>query len=172
MARPVAVCDGSKPRCCAPTRRRRLAKLCNSPHGFQISRCRATRTQTQNCADRAIHAGSRAAGRAQRAFAGESDPAGGSRADPKESRMTDRAALAYLTASGATAISILDDGMLKMGKLGQRTVAAWWLPEAAAIPVSRAARKIAGGASDIETMAAALREAAVERGLFGQNSSP
>jgi len=86
--------------------------------------------------------------------------------------MTDRAALAYLTASGATAISILDDGMLKMGKLGQRTVAAWWLPEAAAIPVSRAARKIAGGASDIETMAAALREAAVERGLFGQNSSP
>jgi hypothetical protein len=86
--------------------------------------------------------------------------------------MTDRAALAYLTASGATAISIRDDGTIKAGKVDPGAVMVWWLPADHAIAVSRAARRIAGEAPDVATMVAALREAAAERGLFGQNSSP
>jgi hypothetical protein len=80
--------------------------------------------------------------------------------------MTDGAALAYLVASGAAAISILDDGSIKAGaKLDRRAVMAWRLPEAQAITVSRTARKIAGDASDVETMAAALQEAAAAHGI-------
>jgi hypothetical protein len=80
--------------------------------------------------------------------------------------MTDRAALAYLIASGATAICILDDGSIKASaKLPRRTVVAWWLPEAAAITVSRAARKLTGDACDIETLSAALQEAAATNGI-------
>jgi hypothetical protein len=80
--------------------------------------------------------------------------------------MTDRAALAYLTASGATAISVLDDGTIKAGsKLDRHAAMVWWLPEASAIAVSRQARKIAGNGGGIAGMTAALREAAADHGV-------
>ena len=56
--------------------------------------------------------------------------------------MSDRAALAYLFASGAAAICILDDGTLKASAKLDRHAA--MVPEACAIAVSRQARREAG----------------------------
>jgi hypothetical protein len=95
----------------------------------------------------------------------ESTRLAGTKSERKEGRMTDRAALAFLTASGATAICILDDGTIKAGKVDRRAVMVFWLPEGQAIAVSRQARKEAVGAPDVETMSAALRQAAAECGV-------
>jgi hypothetical protein len=90
----------------------------------------------------------------------------------------DRAALAYLIASGATAISIFDDGAIKAGaKLDGRAVMVFWLPEAAALAVSRQACREAGEAPDVAVMTAALRAAAAEHGATltpvpAENSNP
>jgi len=93
--------------------------------------------------------------------------------------MTDRAALAYLAASGATMISIVEhDGVAEVhaGNKSRPTRTSefsevgphahvFWLPAEHAIAVSRQARHEAGAAPDVETMTAALREATAERGV-------
>ena len=80
--------------------------------------------------------------------------------------MSDRGALAYLFASGAAAICILDDGTLKASaKIDPHAALIFWLPQACCIAVSRQARREAGEAPDVATMTAALRQAAADHGV-------
>jgi hypothetical protein len=63
--------------------------------------------------------------------------------------MSDRAALSYLAASGATAISIFNDGTIRAGKLDRHAALIFWLPSDYALAVSRQARREAGEAPDV-----------------------
>jgi hypothetical protein len=79
-------------------------------------------------------------------------------------RSTDRAAIAYLIASGATAISVIENETgctFRVGtKLDARAASVHWLRETEARAVMKAARKHAGKSPDIETATAALHRAA------------
>ena len=73
-----------------------------------------------------------------------------------------RAALDYLQASGAAAISVIADadGVAISVGLKLDAVSVFWLPAGEAIAVTRRARTIAGGDVDVEGMIAALTESA------------
>jgi hypothetical protein len=78
----------------------------------------------------------------------------------------DRAAIAYLVASGASCVSVPAHGTIKAGpKPDRAAVTAWWLPAEALIMVSRRARHDAGDNPDIVTVEAALRQAAADHGV-------
>jgi hypothetical protein len=85
-------------------------------------------------------------------------------ADRPAARSSDtKAAIAYLTASGATAITVteVDDGTctLRIGtKMLARSVAIFWIMEVDAKPVVASARKIAGKAAGDDAAVAALHE--------------
>ena len=75
--------------------------------------------------------------------------------------MTDRAALAYLEASGATAIWISERGAIHAGgKITDTVAARWWIDARMAVPVARAARALAGDNPDVSEATAALHRAA------------
>jgi hypothetical protein len=75
-----------------------------------------------------------------------------------------KAAIAYLIASGATAITIVENETgctYRVGtKIDPRAAVVHWLPEAKAKPVMKAARRAAGKRPDIATAIAALHRAA------------
>jgi hypothetical protein len=75
-----------------------------------------------------------------------------------------RAALAYLTASGATAISITADadGIAISVGIKRDAVAAYWLPETMVRSVAAKARNILGDAGGVEEAISALQEAAAK----------
>jgi hypothetical protein len=75
-----------------------------------------------------------------------------------------KAALKYLEASGANAISITSGtGGVVLGVCYRAdAVRIYWLPAASARAVSARARKIAGDAVDVATVIAALKEAATQ----------
>jgi hypothetical protein len=81
-------------------------------------------------------------------------------------RGTDKAALAYLEASGARAISVTADvdGAAITGGLKPDAVAVFWLPEAQAQArsVAARARAIVGDNPDTDAAISALQEAATE----------
>jgi hypothetical protein len=72
----------------------------------------------------------------------------------------------YLTASGATAISIVEcDGVCSFhvgSKINPRAVSVQWLPETTAQAIARLARKHAGKNPDAATAARALAQAAAD----------
>jgi hypothetical protein len=81
------------------------------------------------------------------------------------SRSSDtKAALRYLEASGARAISITTGRGHVVIAVGFKTdaVEVFWLSAAKARAVAARARKIGGDAGDVEAVVAALREAAVQ----------
>jgi hypothetical protein len=77
-----------------------------------------------------------------------------------------RAAIAYLIASGATAISVIENETgctYRVGtRIDPRAASVHWLPEAKAKPVLKAARKHAGKSPDIATAISALHQAAAD----------
>jgi hypothetical protein len=77
-----------------------------------------------------------------------------------------RAAVAYLVASGATAVSVIETGTgrtFRVGtKIDPRGVAVHWLPETRAKAIVRLARKHAGTSPDIATAETALHRAAAD----------
>jgi hypothetical protein len=79
-------------------------------------------------------------------------------------RSADRAAIAYLIASGATAISIIENETgcaFRVGtKIDARAAVVHWLAADKAGPVMRKARKLAGRSPDISAATAALTQAA------------
>jgi hypothetical protein len=79
-------------------------------------------------------------------------------------RSPDKAALAYLEASGARAISITTGCAHTVINVGYKAdaVAAYWLPADKARAVAARARSIAGDADDVATVVAALKEAALQ----------
>src|SRR5437762_9561153 len=81
-------------------------------------------------------------------------------------RSTDRAAIAYLIASDATAISIIENESgctFRVGtKIDPRSAAVYWLPEDNAKPVLKLARRTAGKSPDLATATAALIQAATD----------
>jgi hypothetical protein len=85
--------------------------------------------------------------------------------------MTDRAALAYLEASGAAAISIVDGESGCTFRTGARAAevsagvsvpATYWVSAEVATAVARRARKIAGDSPDVATATDALALAAAQ----------
>jgi hypothetical protein len=105
------------------------------------------------------------------------DVAGDATADTQKSAATDfvdtvaraarsdtKAVIAYLVASNATAVSVIENTSgftFRVGtKLDPRAASVHWLPEDKARPVMKAARRIAGARPDIETATAALHQAA------------
>jgi hypothetical protein len=85
--------------------------------------------------------------------------------------MTDRAALAYLEASGATAISIVDGeagctfrtgAMAAEVSAGVRVPATFWVSGSVATAIARRARKLAGDSPDVATATQALAQAAAD----------
>lgn len=75
-----------------------------------------------------------------------------------------KAALKYLEASGANAISITTGPGGTVIAVGYKAdaVAVHWLPAASARAVAARARKLAGDADEVEAVVAALKEAAVQ----------
>jgi hypothetical protein len=75
-----------------------------------------------------------------------------------------RAALKYLEASGANAISITCGAGHVVINVGYKAgaVEVFWLPATSARALAARARKIKGDAGDVETVIAALKEAAVQ----------
>jgi hypothetical protein len=81
------------------------------------------------------------------------------------SRSSDtKAALQYLEASGARAISVTTGSGHVVINVGYKAdaVEVFWLPAASARAVAARARKLAGNSQDVEGVVAALREAAVQ----------
>ena len=80
---------------------------------------------------------------------------------------SDKAAIAYLIASGATAISIVehdDTCTFRIGnKIDPRAVSVQWVLEPQARAIVKQARKIAGSSPDAGTAARALAQAAAEQ---------
>jgi hypothetical protein len=84
--------------------------------------------------------------------------------------MTDRAALAYLEASGATAISIVDGEAGCVFRTGERAAEAAgvsvhttvWVSASVATAIARRARKLAGDSPDVATATQALAQAAAD----------
>jgi hypothetical protein len=85
--------------------------------------------------------------------------------------MTDRAALAYLEASGAAAISIVDDGSgctFRTGaraaevSAGVRVHTTVWVSASLSTAIARRARKLAGDSPDVATATQALAQAAAD----------
>jgi hypothetical protein len=84
--------------------------------------------------------------------------------------MTDRAALAYLEASGATAILIVDGeagcvfrtGAMAAQVAGVHVHATVWVSASVATAVARRARKLAGDSPDVATAMEALAQAAAD----------
>jgi hypothetical protein len=78
-----------------------------------------------------------------------------------------RAAIAYLTASGATAITITEvDGVCTFrvgGKIDPRAVSVQWLPEMNARAIVKLARQHAGASPDAGVATAALHRAAADQ---------
>jgi hypothetical protein len=79
-------------------------------------------------------------------------------------RSPDKAALKYLEASGARAISITCGSGHVVINVGYKpnAVAAYWLPADKARSVAARARSIAGGTDGVEAVVAAVKEAAVQ----------
>jgi hypothetical protein len=75
-----------------------------------------------------------------------------------------KAAVAYLTASGATAITITADadGIAISVGIKRDAVAAYWLPETMVRSVAAKARNIMGDAGGVEEAISALQEAAAK----------
>jgi hypothetical protein len=83
----------------------------------------------------------------------------------------DKAAISYLTASGAACISVLADGTIKAGPKPDRgAVSLWWVPAAHAIAVSRQARRDAGENPDVAASEATLRQGRLSRIGLGDAS--
>jgi hypothetical protein len=84
--------------------------------------------------------------------------------DRRQRDRPNRTAIAYLVASNATALSIIENQSgcaFRVGtKLDPRSASVHWLPEADARPVMRKAPKLSGRRPDIETATAALVKAA------------
>jgi hypothetical protein len=84
--------------------------------------------------------------------------------------MTDRAALAYLEAAGASAISIVDGeagcvfrtGAMAAQVAGVHVHATVWVSASVATAVARRARKLAGDSPDVATATQALAQAAAD----------
>jgi hypothetical protein len=84
-----------------------------------------------------------------------------------EPRPDPRAALKYLEASGAVAISIRESeagAAIRFGKIPTEAAMVYWFPEAKARATVKRARKLAGDGADVETVAVALRRAAADLG--------
>jgi hypothetical protein len=79
-------------------------------------------------------------------------------------RSLDKAALKYLEASGANAISIICGAGHVVINVGYKPAAAavFWLPAASARSVAARARSIAGDAADVDGVVAALLQAATQ----------
>jgi hypothetical protein len=82
------------------------------------------------------------------------------------SRSSDKAAINYLIASGATVISIVEvDGVavFRVGtKINPNACAIYWIAEANAKPVVACTRRLAGKNQNIDDAVVSLRKAAVE----------
>jgi hypothetical protein len=84
--------------------------------------------------------------------------------------MTDRAALAYLEASGATAISIVDGeagcvfrtGAMAAQAAGVHVHTTVWVSALVATAIARRARKLAGDCPDVASATQALAQAAAD----------
>jgi hypothetical protein len=87
-------------------------------------------------------------------------------AQPKpRASASSKAAIKYLEASGAVAISVTgpaDFVPIRVGKIGPHAVAVFWIKKEAAVAVARLARRLAGADSDRDDAVLALRQAASE----------
>ena len=83
----------------------------------------------------------------------------------RPSRSPDKAALAYLAASGAAAITVIEqDGGCTIRVGGDSTAAQYWVDAGQAIQIARKARRAAGAAADLSTVTAALHASATSVG--------
>jgi hypothetical protein len=88
-------------------------------------------------------------------------------AQPAARSADTKAAIAYLIASGATAISVIENVtgcVFRIGtKIDPRAASVHWLREAQAKPVMNAARRIAGKSPDLTKATSALAKAASDQ---------